>query len=439
MQDAAYDSLLKSVRQALHASIARVLEADFPKTADIEPELLAHHLTGAGEAAAAIPYWQKAGHLAIKRQALQEAIAHLNRGMEILGTLPPSSARDHQEVDLRTPLGMAWLAYKGWSAPEVRTNLHPALDLAKSLERHDALLPIYYGLWSAVITNGRLVESLTRATEMLATAESIGDSNLLVVAHQMMCVTYCWLGDLIQTRAHGAQVMALYRGDQHRHLVDLMSIDPSSMAALYRSISAWMLGYPDQAREIHEISLADARRRNHPFDLGYSLTTGWVLELCGEFSVLLTRTEESEVLGRVHRLPIIELIAQTIKGLALVRAGRNDEGVPRLRDRLKAWQAQGNEAAMPYWRAVLAEGLAMSGDIEESLVQIARPGWEERLHLAEILRLKGWMLSLQGDLDGAAQSYQSSLAWAREQQAKSWELAYRDEPRALVAKPRAGQ
>ena len=136
------------------------------------------------------------------------------------------------------------------------------------------------------------------------------------------------------------------------------------------------------------------------------------------------------MLGRVHSLPVIsEMLAQIAKGLALVRAGRIDQGVVCLRDTIKTWQAQGNELAMPYWRAVLAEGLAMSGDlegglrlIEESLVQIARPGWEERLHLAEILRLKGWMLSLQGDLDGAAQSYQSSLAWAREQQAKSWEL-----------------
>jgi hypothetical protein len=84
---------------------------------------------------------------------------------------------------------------------------------------------------------------------------------------------------------------------------------------------------------------------------------------------------------------------------------------------------------MPYWRAVLAEGLALSGDnegglslLEDSLTQMARPGWEERGHLAEILRLKGWMLSLQGDLDGAQQNYLASRAWALQQQAKSWEL-----------------
>ena len=84
---------------------------------------------------------------------------------------------------------------------------------------------------------------------------------------------------------------------------------------------------------------------------------------------------------------------------------------------------------MPYFRAVLAEGLALSGDlagglslIEESLAQIARPGWEERCHLAEVLRLKGWMLQQQENLTAAEENYLASRVVAREQQAKSWEL-----------------
>ena len=72
VQDAAYDSLLKSRRRSLHATIARVLEARFPETKDTEPELLAHHLTEAGEIERAIGHWRKAGELAINRLALVE-------------------------------------------------------------------------------------------------------------------------------------------------------------------------------------------------------------------------------------------------------------------------------------------------------------------------------------------------------------------------------
>jgi hypothetical protein len=73
--------------------------------------------------------------------------------------------------------------------------------------------------------------------------------------------------------------------------------------------------------------------------------------------------------------------------------------------------------------------MALAGDLDNALqlidaliAQVERPGWEERLDHAEVLRLKGWMLSLKGDLEGAERSFLASLDWARRQQAKSWEL-----------------
>ena len=48
IQDAAYESLLKSTRQQYHQRIAQVLEAQFPETAETQPELVAHHCTEAG-------------------------------------------------------------------------------------------------------------------------------------------------------------------------------------------------------------------------------------------------------------------------------------------------------------------------------------------------------------------------------------------------------
>ena len=96
---------------------------------------------------------------------------------------------------------------------------------------------------------------------------------------------------------------------------------------------------------------------------------------------------------------------------------------------MEIYHAYGGGVWTPYLRAVLAEGHALSGDveaglslIEESLAQIARPGWAERCHLAEVLRLKGWMLSLQNGAEGAEQNYLASLDVARQQHAKSWEL-----------------
>src|SRR5947207_5584508 len=194
VQDAAYDSLLRSRRQELHAKIARVIEERFPNIKTTEPEVLAHHLTAASLAEAAIPLWRMAGELALKRMALPEAISHLNQGLGLVATLPPSPARHASELGLRTVLGTAWLALKGWAAPEVWTSLHPALALAKSLKRNDALPSILWGLWINVQCAGRVAESLRWAEEMLDAAKASGDPDLLITGHAAATPSDFWMG-----------------------------------------------------------------------------------------------------------------------------------------------------------------------------------------------------------------------------------------------------
>ena len=431
VQDAAYNSLLKSRRQELHTRIAQVLEVDFPKTKDTEPELLAHHLTAAGQADAAVGYWQKAGKLAINRLALREAISHLSQGMQIIGTLTPSPARDVKELDLRTPLGTAWLAFKGWGAPEVWSSFHPALALAKSLGRGDALLPIYLGLCVYLLCHCRLAESLDWSNEILASAEGSGDLELLVVGHRATCMTYFYRGDFNESREHGDQVIALYDEKKHHHLANIMNVDPKTSAGLHNSLGAWMLGYPERALQVSAATELHARRRGHPFDIGWALTFGaLVWNLRCEPEQILLRVEEAERLGRTHRLPFIsDVLVYGFRAIAWLREGRLEEGIRQLHSGIERWRTSAGELSVPYYQALLAEGLVVSGDlvgglrlIEESVVQIARPGWEERWYVAEVLRLKGWMLQKQGTLDAAEQSYCASLDVAREQQAKSWEL-----------------
>src|SRR5437899_1277001 len=83
IQDAAYQSLLKSTRQQYHQHIAQVLEARFPEICAMQPELLAHHATEAGLYAQAIDYWQQAGQRAIERSANLEAIGHRTSGLDV--------------------------------------------------------------------------------------------------------------------------------------------------------------------------------------------------------------------------------------------------------------------------------------------------------------------------------------------------------------------
>ena len=190
VQDAAYGTLLREPRRALHARIAETLEGRFADIAETQPELLAHHYTEAKQPEKASPLWQKAGGLALQRMALIEAIAHLNKGMDLIAALSPSVERDGRELDLRTLLGTAWMALKGWAAQEVWDSLFPALGLANSLRRDAALLPILWGLFIHVVCRGRVAELLRWVTQAMNAAETCGDPNLLIVGHHaaMSCL-----------------------------------------------------------------------------------------------------------------------------------------------------------------------------------------------------------------------------------------------------------
>jgi predicted ATPase len=192
-----------------------------------------------------------------------------------------------------------------------------------------------------------------------------------------------------------------------------------------------MLGYPDQAVRISDASDAHARRRGHPFDLGWTLTVGAEVfdHLC-EFDEVLKRVEEGDRVGRENSLPFLtECMVPIHSGIALIRTGRVAEGMASLERGLAVWEEGGGRANSPYCKSVLAEGMAQLGDlrgalylIDEAIAQIERRGWEERHYYAEILRIKGRLLALKDDPRAAERAYVASLDWARHQQAKSWEL-----------------
>jgi class 3 adenylate cyclase/tetratricopeptide (TPR) repeat protein len=431
VQDAAYDSLLKSRRQELHRRIARIIEARFPTSKTAEPEVLAHHLTAAGLSKAAIPLWQAAGELALKRTALTEAISHLNRGLELVSTLPPSSQRDTSELELRSLLGPAWQALKGWPTPEVWNSLQPALTLAKSLDRHNALAPILWGLALNVLTQGRVVESLPWVKEMLELANTTGDSDLMIVGNTLACTSYNYAGEFTKAVAHADKVLDLYDAKKHCHLADIINHDPKTLVSTHASVCTWILGYPDRALLLNNERDAHARRRGHPFDLGWALGTGMhEFDRRCEHEELRKRAEECERLGRENSLPVLWAILAPISyGLALIRESKPAEGMTPLKAGIALFEANGGKARGPAWNAFLAEAMTLTGDLDNALHlinlqidQIERPGWEERLCYAEILRLKGWMLSLKGDPEDAERNFLASLDWARRQQAKTWEL-----------------
>jgi hypothetical protein len=266
---------------------------------------------------------------------------------------------------------------------------------------------------------------------MLNLARATGDADLLIAGHTLACGGYHWAGELTKTVEHADKVLALYDDEKHRHLADILYRDPKTTAGAWGSISTWMLGYPDRALRLSNERDAHARRRGHPFDLGLTMWIGlWEYDHRFTHEDLRKRAEEADQLGRENSLPMLSRIAASWSlGLALIRAGKGVEGIARARAAITGFEATGGGGRYPTIKAFLAEAVAQTGDldnalrlIDEATARIEHPGLGERVHYPEILRLKGWMLSLKGDLEGAERNFLASLDWARRQQAKMWEL-----------------
>ena len=181
VQDAAYGTLLRERRRALHDRTAEALETQFPEIAENQPELLARHCTEAGLIEKATAFWAKAGRRSLVRSALVEAIAQLTRALDQMATLPATPARRREQIELQVALITPLLHVKGYAAPETKAAVERArllIDQAETLGEppQDPLLlfSVLFGFWVAnyVAFNGDVVCEL--AAQFLALAEKQG-------------------------------------------------------------------------------------------------------------------------------------------------------------------------------------------------------------------------------------------------------------------------
>ena len=431
VQDAAYDSLLKSKRAQLHAQIAKLLEKDFCDQVENAPQVLAHHYTQAGNLTAAIPLWRKAGELALARVALQEALGHFQKGLALIEQRPPSVERDGFELSIREPLTATWIGLRGTPAAEVGVNAAAILRLAtKQREPHSVLLGLW-GMWASVCTRGRVAESLEWAERLVAEGDNAEDIDLQIVGHGTVMMTHLWLGHLLEAREHGNQALALYDPQRAGRFRQITGYDLRTVVAANSAQWTWMLGYPDQAVQVSDDKDTHARRLGDAMNLGFALCYGaYVFDYRREPKRLLECVNEADRLAREQSIPFLhQVVVPQVEGIARLRNGQLAESISLLRRSIDNQNRLGGHSRVPYAKSAWAEALALQGDLEtalrlidEALEQIERPGWQEQSHLAEILRLKGWMLKRQGRGEEAEAQLRASIDRARQQQAKSWEL-----------------
>ena len=426
VQDAAYHSLLKRTRQKHHKQVAELLTTRFPEIIETEPELIAHHYTEAGCAEPAADLWLQAGQHAGRRFANQEAIAHLNKGLEVLQTLPETTERSRKELTLQAALGTALAATMGYGAPEVVRALGRARELCDDVGDTKELFPLLWGLWlfHTVRAEHSTATDLTRQLGDLA--ETIDDDSLALMAllpHGASCL---FVGELDEARRRLEQAIGLYEPTRHRALaLSYASLDPGVVAAAYAAWTLWLLGYPEQALKAADQAQTWAKNV-HPYTLArFYYWDGIVRQFVGDWDAVRTHGETASAMAQEHDYALVRAAGSILQGWALTKQGQGKAGATLVRQGVDAYRATGAEFQLPHLLTALAEavepedGLAI---ISDALAAVEATG--ERYYEAELHRLKGEiLLAISGD--NAAEGeicFNRALEIARNQKAKSLEL-----------------
>jgi predicted ATPase len=264
IQDAAYQSLLKSTRQQYHQQIALVLEEKFSETKENQPELLAHHYAEAGLIAQAIPYWQQAGQKAVQRSVNVEAVRHLTTALKLLAPLPETPARAQQELDLQLALGPASMATKGIAAPEVEQTYARARALCAQVGDMPQLFPTLWGLWRFYRGRGALLTARELGEQLMRLAERAADPTHRLEAHDVLGQTLFYLGDYTAARIHFEQGIALTDLAAQWTLVLRRGLVPGVQCLGMAANALWCLGYPAQTVRRSQEALALAQELVHP-------------------------------------------------------------------------------------------------------------------------------------------------------------------------------
>ena len=432
-QEGVYQSLLKRTRQKYHRNIAQVLEEHFPGMTETHPELLGHHFTEAGLLEHAIPYWKKAGEIAIRRSANIEAVDHLTTALKLLKSLPDTTARDEQELLLHVTLCPAWLAVKGYATAEVGQTYARAYELCQRLGEPPQLVPVLIGLWLFHLLRLELHTAHELGKRLLSSAQRTRDPVTLLSAHYALGNTLSFLEELPAALEHLEQGIAIYDPQTHCSLAFRYGEDPGVACCIFRAWCLWYLGYPEQARQRMHETVTLAQRLSHPHSLAFALCAAAVVhQLRQERHTVQEQAEAAITLSREQGFPFFLALGKILRGWALAEREQAEERITQMRQGLAAYRAIGTRWIQPYFLALLAEAYGNAEQVHEGLHVMTEAldvigttrefAWE-----AELYRIKGeLLLNAKGERRNTGWTpedcFKKALDVARGQQAKSWEL-----------------
>ena len=428
IQDAAYDSLLKSRRQALHAQAAEILsEMAWP-----EPEAIAHHFTQAGLDDSAIEWWGKAGDQALRRSAFQEAIAHLGKAIAMADKAGSGTAAgvSGERRQLHVAYGNALIAARGYGASETTDAFARARESAAGGKDAPERLAADYGLWVGSAVRAELSAMKDHSTAFLRDVEANPDSPEAGVAHRTAGFTHWFAGEYVEARGRLERALAMFQPGRDDDLAFRFGQDPGVSAMHYLALALWPLGEVDRAVSL--VAHADERLAGvtHIGTRAYGKMFAAMFEVMrGNFSRAAPHAVEVVRLAREHDLQLWLAFGLVLEGSASAQSGAPSDGLEDMRRGIELLRNQNVLLLDGIFKIALAEAEARGGGVDRALAVLdeALATCERIGHRAfdpELHRVRGEMLLRHDPMNPAPAeaAFWRAIEIARGQGTRSFEL-----------------
>jgi predicted ATPase len=389
---------------------------------------MAHHCTEAGFNEKAIGYRLKSGQQALARSAMTEAVAQLQRGLELLVSMPEGARPVQHELDLQIALGRALMAARGYSAPVVADALIRARALAEQFDRPDRLVPLLYSQWGFHMVRAEHQLAVSLAEQMERLGETRKDQTALLLGHYIHGASCYFLGEFVTARALLELCDGLRDPAARANCAAITVADPRAASLGHLVSTLARLGHLDQGRVRGDEALSEARSLNHPFTEAFVLSKVCAVDAAaGLWHDARGHAEELVAVSNEHGFPLWLGVGLLQHGRSLTALGQVQDGLAILERSLSVLRAAGTVIHTPRALCFLADARARVGHLEEAqncLVEAAQliETTQERCGEVDLHRFRGDMMNAQGDQVAAEQNYHRALAVAERQGAKTLRL-----------------
>jgi DNA-binding SARP family transcriptional activator/tetratricopeptide (TPR) repeat protein len=427
LQDAAYETIPKSRRQKLHAAVARALLNADPDVAEIQPEVLAYHYTEARVTADALRFWLKAGKFSAGRSAHKEAIAHFERGLGFLKSVPlAGQERARWELLFLTAMSPSVMAIHGFGAIESQDVVQRAHDLLDDSTPLLDRLQVLGGLWNIRFHRGEPAAALQIGRQYLELAQA--SKFHLDLANNIVGQTLAMMGEFTAALHHIQQVVDNHRpgkGDSTGHL---FLVDNHVVAFTYMSRVLWALGFPVRAIDAAQEAARLAQETAHSPSVATALIGRLFMAVhSAPLERAVTRAREAIAYCEEHELILYQRWARFLCGALLVHEGDISVGIEMMESSVSAAEASQHRIFRPFQLACIGAAYTRLGNSERGLklldtaISTAEASGEKQ-SLATIHRLRGETLSGLAQNREAEHSFASALSVARGQEHRIEEL-----------------